>query len=54
MAMLALNHAILSMSTRIGELSESPLLSKKTTQYLGDILPVELAQNTRISMENWV
>jgi hypothetical protein len=36
--MLALSHAILSVSARTGELSESPLLSKKTTQHLGDIL----------------
>jgi hypothetical protein len=38
MVMLALSHAILSVSARTGELSESPLLSKKTTQQLGDIL----------------
>jgi hypothetical protein len=38
MAMLALSHAILSMSAGTGELSESPLLSEKTTQHLGDIL----------------
>ena len=35
--MLALNHAILSMSTRIRELSRSTLLSKDSTQQLGDI-----------------
>jgi hypothetical protein len=36
--MLALSHAILSVSARTGELSESPLLSKKTSQHLGGIL----------------
>jgi hypothetical protein len=46
MAMLALSHAILSMSTGTGELSESPLLSEKTTQHLGDIL------SSRISSKN--
>jgi hypothetical protein len=46
MAMLALSHAILSVSARIGELRESPLLSEKTTQYLGDIL------SSRISSKN--
>jgi hypothetical protein len=39
MAMLVLSHTILSVSARTGELSESPLLSKKTTQHLGDIPP---------------
>jgi hypothetical protein len=43
MAMLALSHAILSVSARIGELSEIPLLSKKTTQHLGDILPSRIS-----------
>jgi hypothetical protein len=46
MAMLALSHAILSVSAGIGELSESPLLSEKTTQHLGDIL------SSRISSKN--
>ena len=35
--MLALSHAILSMSTRIRELSKSTLLSKDSQQQLGDI-----------------
>jgi hypothetical protein len=39
MAMVALSHAIPSMSARTGELSKSPLLSEKTTRHLGDILP---------------
>jgi hypothetical protein len=43
MAMLALSHAILSMSTRTGELSKSPLLSEKSTQHLGDILPSRIS-----------
>jgi hypothetical protein len=38
-AILALSHAILSVSSRIGELSESPLLREKTAQHLEDILP---------------
>jgi hypothetical protein len=38
MVMLVLSHAILSMSAGTGELSESPLLSEKTMQHLGDIL----------------
>jgi hypothetical protein len=42
-AMLALSHAILSVSTRTGELSESPLLIKKTSQHLGDILPSRIS-----------
>jgi hypothetical protein len=41
--MLALSHAILSMSARTGELSESPLLSKKSSQYMGDILPSRIS-----------
>ena len=36
--MLALNHAILSMSTRTRELRKSAMLSKNTTQHLGNIL----------------
>jgi hypothetical protein len=44
--MLALSHAILSVSAGTGELSESPLLSKKTTQHLGGIL------SSRISSKN--
>jgi hypothetical protein len=43
MAMLALSHAILSMSARTGELSKSPLLSEKSTQHLGDILPSRIS-----------
>jgi hypothetical protein len=46
MAMLAVSHAILSVSAGTGELSESPLLSEKTTQQLGDIL------SSRISSKN--
>jgi hypothetical protein len=46
MAMLALSHAILSVSAETGELSESPLLSEKTTQHLGDIL------SSRVSSKN--
>jgi hypothetical protein len=46
MAMLALSHAILSMSAGTGELSESPLLSEKTSQHLRDIL------SSRISSKN--
>jgi hypothetical protein len=46
MAMLALSHAILSVSAGTGELGESPLLSEKTTQQLGDIL------SSRISSKN--
>jgi hypothetical protein len=46
MAMLALSHAILSVSAGTGELSESTLLSEKTTQHLGDIL------SSRISSKN--
>jgi hypothetical protein len=38
MAMLTLNNAILSMRTGTGELSESALFNKNTTQQLGDIL----------------
>jgi hypothetical protein len=38
MTMLTLSNAILSMGSRIGELSKSALLSKNTTQLLGDIL----------------
>jgi hypothetical protein len=36
--MLALSHAILSMSTRTRELSKSTLLSKKSAQCMGDLL----------------
>jgi hypothetical protein len=54
MTMLALSHAILSVSVGIGELSESPLLSEKTTQQLGDILSSRISSKTRIGMENWV
>jgi hypothetical protein len=43
MAMLALSHAILSMSARTGELSKSPLLSEKSTQHLGDIHPSRIS-----------
>jgi hypothetical protein len=43
MVMLALSHAILSVSAEIGELSESPLLSEKTTQHLRDILSSEIS-----------
>jgi hypothetical protein len=47
MAMLALSHAILSVSAGTRELSESPLLSEKTTQHLGDILPSRInSKNT--------
>jgi hypothetical protein len=46
MAMLVLSHTILSVSAGTGELSESPLLSEKTTQHLGDIL------SSRISSKN--
>jgi hypothetical protein len=46
MAIFALSHAILSVSAGTGELSESPLLSEKTTQHLGDIL------SSRISSKN--
>jgi hypothetical protein len=46
MAILALSHAILSVSARRGELCESPLFSEKTTQHLGDIL------SSRISSKN--
>jgi hypothetical protein len=46
MAMLALSHAILSVSAGTGELSKSPLLSEKTTQHLGNIL------SSRISSKN--
>ena len=35
--MLALSHTILSMSTRIRELSKSTLLSKDSKQQLGDV-----------------
>jgi hypothetical protein len=52
--MLVLSHAILSVSARIGELSESPLLSKKTTHYLETYSPTESALNTQIGMDNWV
>jgi hypothetical protein len=38
MTMLTLSNAILSMFARTGELSKSALLSKNTTQLLGDIL----------------
>jgi hypothetical protein len=38
MTMLTLSNAILSMGARTGELSKSALLSKNTTQLLGDIL----------------
>jgi hypothetical protein len=41
--MLALSHVILSLSARTGELSESPLLIKKTTQHLRDILPSRIS-----------
>jgi hypothetical protein len=52
MAMLALSQAILSVSTRTGELSESPLLSEKTTQHLGDILSSRIiSKNTNRSGE---
>jgi hypothetical protein len=44
--MFALSHTILSVSTRTRELGKSTLLSKKTTQQLGDILA------SRISMEH--
>jgi hypothetical protein len=43
MAMLALSHAILSMSARTGELSKSPLLGEKSAQHLGDILPSRIS-----------
>jgi hypothetical protein len=43
MAMLALSHAILSVSAKTRELSESPLLNEKTTQHLGDILPSRIS-----------
>jgi hypothetical protein len=43
MAMLALSHAILSMSTRTGELSKSPMIGKKSMQHLGDILPSKIS-----------
>jgi hypothetical protein len=46
MTMLMLSHAILSMRTRTRELSESTMLSKNTTQMLGDVL------NSRVSMEH--
>jgi hypothetical protein len=46
MAMLTLSHAILSMRTRTRELGEGALLSKNTTQMLGDIL------TSRISTEH--
>jgi hypothetical protein len=43
MAMLVLSHAILSVSARTGELSDSPLLSEKPTQHLGDILSSKIS-----------
>jgi hypothetical protein len=46
MTMLMLNNAILSMGARTRELSKSALLSKNTTQLLGDIL------TSRVSMEH--
>jgi hypothetical protein len=46
MTMLMLSNAILSMGTRTGELSKSALLSKNTTQLLGDIL------TSRVSTEH--
>jgi hypothetical protein len=52
MAMLALSHAILSVSAGTGELSESPLLSEKTTQHLGDILSSRInSKNTNMRGE---
>jgi hypothetical protein len=41
--MLVLSYAILSVSARTGELSKSPLLSEKTAQHLGDILPSRIS-----------
>src|SRR4051812_36155654 len=38
MAMLTLSNAILGMCARTGELSKGALLSKNTSQHLGDIL----------------
>jgi hypothetical protein len=46
MTMLTLSNVILSMCTRTGELSKSALLSKNTTQLLGDIL------TSRVSTEH--
>jgi hypothetical protein len=46
MTMLTLSNGILSMCARTGELSESALLSKNTTQLLGDIL------TSRVSTEH--
>jgi hypothetical protein len=46
MAMLTLSNTVLGMRTGIGELSESALLSKNTTQQLGDIL------TSRVSMKH--
>jgi hypothetical protein len=43
MAVLALSHIILSVSARTGELSECLLLSKKTMQHMGDILPSRIS-----------
>jgi hypothetical protein len=46
MTMLTLSNAILSMGARTGEQSKSALLSKNTTQLLGDIL------TSRVSTEH--
>jgi hypothetical protein len=46
MTMLTLSNAILSMAARTRELSKSALLSKNTTQLLGDIL------TSRVSTEH--
>jgi hypothetical protein len=54
MAMLALSHAILSVSAGTGELSESPLLSEKLHNIWETYSPAESARKTRIGMENWV
>jgi hypothetical protein len=56
-AMLALSHAILGMGARAGELGKSALLSKKTTQQLGDILtsrisPKDTYRRGKLSMDH--